>query len=125
MDRSDVDHSASDASAHEQDSSLPQEGERVSVAGGNFGATGGVASRELSSAARPASPLVQALGSPDSEGNAKEQKMSIFNRSSTYIIVLFALFTISICSVVVPWRFVGQMVNLGPTSNHAAYRRCL
>ncbi|KAJ1482507.1 hypothetical protein T484DRAFT_2659135 [Baffinella frigidus] len=50
---------------------------------------------------------------------------SVFNRSSTYMIVLFALFAISICSVVVPWRFVGQMVNLGPTSNHAAYRRCL
>jgi hypothetical protein len=27
--------------------------------------------------------------------------------------------------VVVPWRFVGQMVNLGPIANQAEYRRCL
>ncbi|KAJ1484654.1 hypothetical protein T484DRAFT_1796325 [Baffinella frigidus] len=46
-------------------------------------------------------------------------------RVSTYVAVLILILVMCVCSIVVPSRFIGQMVNLGPTSNHAAYRRCL
>jgi len=49
----------------------------------------------------------------------------VHNRASTYAVVLLIIMTMCICSIVVPSRFIGQMVNLGPLSNNAAYRRTL
>ncbi|KAJ1484650.1 hypothetical protein T484DRAFT_2493884 [Baffinella frigidus] len=68
-DSSDEDHSTSDESEHEQHSLLVGEGERVSVGGSNFGASGGgVVRQDVSPAARPAA------GLPESEGNAQESE---------------------------------------------------
>jgi len=49
----------------------------------------------------------------------------VHNRVSSYVGVLILVLIMCVCSIVVPSRFIGQMVNLGPISNHAAYRRCL
>ena len=49
----------------------------------------------------------------------------VHNKASTYAVVLFLLAGMCIGSIVIPSRFIGQMVNMGPTSNQAAYRGTL
>ena len=41
------------------------------------------------------------------------------------MVVLLVILAMCICSIVIPSRFIAQMVNLGPLSNNAAYRRTL
>ena len=47
----------------------------------------------------------------------------VHNRVSTYAVALILILGMCVCSIVVPAHFIGEMVNLGPTLNHAAYRR--
>ncbi|KAJ1478727.1 hypothetical protein T484DRAFT_1816834 [Baffinella frigidus] len=50
---------------------------------------------------------------------------SLYFRQETFNLVLFIILGVCITSIVLPSRYVGHMVNLGPTTDHAGYRRSL